>query len=238
MDDAKVMQIVTMKAQMPLTLDRHTALLVIDMQQNFVRPTCEFARVLEKLVPGATEEYFSRVQCVVLPNVQRLLGEFRKRSLPVFFTATGTQVAHGHDLACWLQEFDTLGMQLLGGRVWPQAGETAWQIDESVAPLGSELLVNKTAADPLTCTAIDQSLRNLGVQSVVVCGLTTDVCVSSAARGCADRGYRAVIVGDACTTLSLRLHQACLDIFQLAFGSVRSTTEVIDAFPQAATVSV
>jgi len=237
-DDARVMQIVAMKAQMPLALDPRTALLVIDMQGNFVQATGEFAQVLEKLVPGATEGYCSRVQSSVLPNVQRLLEEFRKRSLPIFFTATGTQVARGDDLACWLRDFDALGMQLIGGKVWPKAGDASWQIDEAVAPVSGELLVNKTAADPLGCTAIDQSLRNLGVQSVVVCGLTTDVCVSSAARGCADRGYRAVIAADACTTLSPRMHQASLDIFQLAFGAVKSTAEIISALPQAATASV
>jgi nicotinamidase-related amidase len=152
-EDARVMQIIALKDQAPLILDPRTALLVIDMQRDFVHPGYGFAQVLEKLVPGVTEGYFSRVRSSVIPNVQRLLEAFRDRGLPVFFTGTGTQVSSGRDLCCWLQDFDTLGMALLG------------------------------------CTAIDQSFRNLHIQSVVVCGLTTDVCVSAAARGCADRGY-------------------------------------------------
>ena len=57
-DDASVMQIVAMKAQMPLTLDRHTALLIIDVQRNFVDAAYGFAQVVEKLVPGTTQGYF------------------------------------------------------------------------------------------------------------------------------------------------------------------------------------
>jgi nicotinamidase-related amidase len=173
----------------------------------------------------------------VVPNVGRLLDAFRKSALPVFFTATGTQVAGGADLSCWLRDFDALGMHVLGTPVWPRAGEDAWQIDDSVAPLANELVVNKTAADPLGCTAIDQSLRNLGIKSVVVCGLTTDVCVASAARGAADRGFRTVIAADACTTLSPRFHEASLDIFRLAFGQARATEEIVRALPQIAVAS-
>jgi nicotinamidase-related amidase len=208
------------------------------MQVDFVQPGYGFSQVLEKLAPGVTDGYFSRVRSLVIPNVQRLLGGFRKRRSPVFFTATGTQMADGGDLACWLRDFDSLGTQLLGSRVWPQAGEPAWQIDQAVAPVDGELVVNKTAADPLGCTAIDQSLRNLGIESVVVCGLTTDVCVASAARACADRGYRTVIAADACTTLSPRMHDTSLDIFRLAFGQAKATEEILNAVSRAAMAAV
>src|ERR1051326_1467709 len=225
-EHARVMQIVTMKSQAPLVLDGATALLVIDMQRDFTGPDHGFAQVLERLVPGVTEGYFSRVRATVIPNVQRLLAAFRKAGLPVFFTGTGTQVGDGGDLCGWLRDFDGLGMQVLGSRVWPRTDEPAWQIDESVAPARGELVVNKTAADPLGCTAIDQSLRNLGVKSVVVCGLTTDVCVASSARGCADRGYRTIVATDACTTLSPQMHEISLGIFQLAFGAAKTTEEI------------
>lgn len=179
----RVMSIIRLKSQAPVLLDRdRTALLVIDMQHDFVHPEHGFAEVLERLAPGVTEGYFQRVRSTVVPNVQRLLAAFRSYSAPIFFTGTGSQVADGADLCCWLRDFDALGLQVLGKRVWPGAHDAAWQIDESVAPQAGEMLVNKTAADPLGCTAIDQSLRNLGITTVVVAGLTTDVCVTSAAR--------------------------------------------------------
>jgi len=225
-----VLSIIRLKSQAPVALDRPgTALLMIDMQRDFVHPEHGFSQVLERLAPGVTDGYFQRVRSVVVPNAQRLLAAFRAAGAPIFFTGTGTQLSDGGDLCGWLRAFDALGMQVLGKRVWPHTQDDAWQIDESVSPLAGELVVNKTAADPLGCTAIDQSLRNLRVTTVVVAGLTTDVCVSSAARGCADRGYRTIIAEDACTTISARMHEDSLDVFRLAFGQVKSTAEIVSA---------
>jgi nicotinamidase-related amidase len=231
----RVMDIIRLKSQAPVVLDRDsTALLVIDMQRDFIYPDHEFAQVLERIAPGVTEGYFERVRSAVVPNVQRLLAAFRNCGAPVFFTGTGTQVSDGQDLCCWLRDFDALGMQVLGKRVWPRIQDRAWQIDEAVAPQPGEAVVNKTAADPLGCTIIDQSLRNLRMTTVVVAGLTTDVCVSSTARSCADRGYRTILAEDACTTLSARMHEASLDIFRLAFGQVKTTEELLAALTSAA----
>lgn len=235
-DHERVMEVIRLKSQAPVELDQDsTALLVIDMQRDFVRPGHEFAQLLERIVPGITEAYFERVRSAVVPNVQRLLAAFRHCGAPIFFTGTGTQFSDGRDLCGWLRGFDELGMQVLGKRVWPQTQENAWQIDDHVAPLPGEAVVNKTAADPLGCTTIDQSLRNMRVTTVVVVGLTTDVCVSSTARGCADRGYRTILVEDACTTLSAKMHEASLEIFALAFGQVKTTEELLTALHAAPT---
>ena len=234
----RVMNIIRRKSHAPVVLEPgSTALLVIDMQRDFVHPDHEFAQVLERLVPGVTEGYFERVRSAVVPNVQRLLAAFRNCGAPIFFTGTGTQVSEGQDLCCWLRDFDALGMQVLGRRVWPRIQDRAWQIDEAVAPLPGEVVVNKTAADPLGCTIIDQSLRNLRVTTVVVVGLTTDVCVSSTGRGCADRGYRTILIEDACTTLSSKMHEASLDTFRLAFGQVKPTEDLLTALTTAAAAS-
>jgi nicotinamidase-related amidase len=233
-DHDRVLSVIQMKSQAPIAIDSGaTALLMIDMQRDFVHPEYEFAQALERLVPGVTDAYFERVRSTVIPNAQRLLAAFRAAGAPIFFTGTGTQVADGADLCCWLRDFDALGMQVLGRRVWPRMGETAWQIDESVAPQPGEMVVNKTAGDPLGCTAIDQSLRNLRITTVVVAGLTTDVCVSSTARACADRGYRTILAADACTTLSQRMHEDSLDVFRLAFGQVKDTEAIVRAIAAA-----
>jgi isochorismate hydrolase len=53
------MDLIRLKSQAPVMLEREsTALLVIDMQRDFVHPEHEFAQALERLVPGVTEGYF------------------------------------------------------------------------------------------------------------------------------------------------------------------------------------
>ncbi len=102
-----------------------------------------------------------------------------------------------------------------------------------MAPRPGEVVINKTAADPPGCTAIGQSLRNLHLTSVVAAGLTTDVCVTSTARACADQGYRTIIAEDACTTLSPKMFEVSLDIFLLASGQVETTGEMEAALASA-----
>jgi nicotinamidase-related amidase len=224
----KIMEIIRLKDEAPLDFDaRRSALLVIDMQRYFVGPDHPFAQALERLVPGSTEGYFRRVRERVVPNIRRLLEAFRAEGRHVVFTGTGTHTDDGRELPPWLKGFDQLGLALLGGRVWPHASDASWQIAEAVAPRAGEFVLHKTSSGPLASTGLEQLLHNLGVTSLVVAGLTTDVCVTQTARETADRGFRVVVAGDACTTLSEEMHAAALLAFSLAFGRVRKTEEVM-----------
>jgi nicotinamidase-related amidase len=111
--------------------------------------------------------------------------------------------------------------------------DPSWQIDDSITPLPNEMVLNKASSGPLNSTKLDQTLHNSGVNSLVVCGLTTAVCVTQTARETADRGFRVIIAEDACTELSEELHRAALQTFSLTFGWVRRTEEVIKLFTAA-----
>src|SRR5687768_18268606 len=115
----KILQVIRLKDQAPFHFDPdRSALLVIDAQRNFVSPEYPFARVLERLVPGATDNYFRRVRETVLPNINKLLRAFRTYGRPVIFTGTGSYTENGAELPQWLKDFDQLGQNLLGHRVW------------------------------------------------------------------------------------------------------------------------
>jgi nicotinamidase-related amidase len=80
---------------------------------------------------------------------------------------------------------------------------------------------------------LDQTLHNLGINSLVVCGLTTAVCVTQTARETADRGFRVIVAEDACTEMSVEMHQAALLTFGYVFGRVRRTKEIVNLFTAA-----
>jgi nicotinamidase-related amidase len=125
-----------------------------------------------------------------------------------------------------LKDFDQLSINLLGRRTNPVVNGSSWQIDEAVAPLPGEIVLNKTSSGALSSTHLDQILHNLGITSLAVCGLTTAVCVGLTARQTADRGFRVVIARDACTELSEEMHEAALLSFSHVFGQVRSTQQL------------
>lgn len=240
MEASKVSQVIRIKDQAPLACDlQATALLVIDAQRDFARAHYPFAQALEKVVPGVTDKYFEQVQKIALPNIARLQQLFRERCRPIFYTATGTCTGDGRDLAGWLRGFDALGQMVLGKNVWPKPSDEAWEIDEAVQPLPSEMVVNKIGASAFVATPLDQTFRALGIHTLVLCGFSTDVCVSSSARHAADLGYQVIAVEDACATLDEDMHRISLDAIALAFGRVRSTTAVLNLFKQqsAATAS-
>lgn len=227
MSHEKILDIIRQKDQVPIQLDPHTtALLVIDMQRYFARQPSTLLEVFERLAPGVTTGYCERLASEVIPNINRLQAVFRALQRPLIYTAIGCCLPGGQDLNQMWKDLDRLSLDVVGRRMFPMVGEESWQVDDSVAPLPGELVLNKTSSGTLNSTMLDQTLRNLGVQSLVICGVTTDVCVETTARDAADRGFQVVIAEDACTAFSPELHRAALQAFSLAFGRVRPTAEI------------
>jgi nicotinamidase-related amidase len=81
-------------------------------------------------------------------------------------------------------------LAVLGKRITPPVNDPSWQIDDRVAPLPGELVLNKTSNGPLNSTKLDQTLHNMGIDTLIVAGLTTDVCVTQTARETADAAFR------------------------------------------------
>ncbi len=75
---------------------------------------------------------------------------------------------------------------------------------ELVAPVGDEVVIDKTSAGTFNSTAIDQILRNMGIDRLWVTGIVTEGCVELTARDAADRGYYVTLVED-CLASSTRV---------------------------------
>lgn len=223
----QVTGILNAKNAVPLELDpAQTALIVVDMQRYFTQPSFPFTDLFERMSPGVCSGYLRRVRENVIPSIRRLLDHFRKNGSLVVFTAVGTETQDGSDLACWARALDEVGLNVLGTRIHPPIGDPSWQIDPALEPGTKDLVVNKRSAGTFATTDLAGRLRSRGIDRVVITGVVTDVCVSTTAREAADRNFKVVVVSDACTTFSERLHQANLETLHI-FGWVRGTDEVI-----------
>ncbi len=215
------------KNESPIDLDpSRTALIIVDMQRYFTQPSFPFTEVFEKISPGICSGYLGRIREIVIPSIQRLLAHFRERGSPIVFTAIGSGAKDGNDLPCWLRSFDDVGLSTLGSRLWPPTGDASWEIDEALEPRPDEIVLNKLSAGTFATTDLERRLRDRGIESVVVTGVATDVCVSTTAREAADRNFKVVIVSDACTTFSEQLHQANIETLHV-FGWIRRTQDLI-----------
>jgi biuret amidohydrolase len=215
------------KNEAPLELDpARTALVIVDMQRYFTQPSFPFTDLFEKMSPGVCAGYLRRVEKNVIPSIRCLLDQFRKNGSLVVFTAVGTETKDGRDLACWARALDEAGLSLLGTRIHPPVGDPSWQIDPALEPRPGEIVVNKLSAGTFATTNLAEQLRSRGVDRVVITGVVTDVCVSTTAREAADRDFKVVVVSDACTTFSEKLHQANLETLHV-FGWVKATDDVL-----------
>ena len=180
-----------------------TALLVIDMQRDFLDPDGYFA---------ALGENAGELRDAVAPAAQVLMLA-RELDMRVIHTREG----HRPDLAD-LNETKRARAQAMGapiGSAGPLGrllvrGEPGWDSVAEMAPVGDEIVVDKCGNGAFHATDLDQILRANGIRNLWLLGVTTDVCVSSTMREANDRGYDVLLISDACRAATPALHEATL----------------------------
>ena len=97
-------------------------------------------------------------------------------------------------------------------------------------PLPGDLLVTKPRYSAFFGTSLETVLRSRGIQTVVVGGLTTDVCVSSTSRDAFQREFNVVTLNDCTAEVTQARHESGLATLAANFGMVCSSAEVLDAW--------
>lgn len=214
----------------PLALDpRTTALVIVDMQEYFLNPASPFSRGYERVVPGVLGHFQERGRGVVEPSLRRLLDFFRAHGLRIVYTTVASALADGRDLMPIFQQRNVANRAAVGEAAIPARADAWARIVASLEPGPGELVVNKTTYGTFSSTGLDHALRSLGITSLVVGGVVTNVCVETTARDAADRGYEVVLLEDGCAAFSPEIHEATLLSFQGPFGRVRTADEVLAA---------
>ncbi|MGV9361483.1 cysteine hydrolase family protein [Amycolatopsis sp. NPDC003731] len=165
-----------------------TALLVIDMQRDFVEPG-GFGETLGNDV--------SRLRGVIAP-LQRTLAATRAAGVMVIHTREG----HLPDLSdCPPAKLERgrpsmrIGDPGPGGRILIR-GEHGHGIIDELAPVDGELVIDKPGKGAFYCTELGTVLATAGITSLVVTGVTTEVCVHTTVREANDRGYECLVLSD------------------------------------------
>lgn len=206
-----------------------TALVVVDLQYLYHRDFGIGAR-LESLGTFSTHAYmFDRMDALVLPNVGRLLAACRPAGVRVLYTRNCAQAADGADApASWRRPGREHGVN------WCVAGSKEADIIEDVRPAEGDIVLDKTSSGAFASTAIDTVLRNLGVETLLFCGVATNYCVETSVRGASDRGYDAVLVSDACAARTADQERWAWEVLDGIYCRVIPTDEVLARLPAGA----
>jgi biuret amidohydrolase len=205
-----------------------TALLIIDMQKNGYCEDFGLGKIWLESMPEKARYWFSRLHDTVTPNIRSLLTFFRDNGLRVIFIRVGPFLADGSDMIERRRLREETSRRRLGLDHIYYLGSPELQIIDELKPQSGELVIDKNSASAFNSTNIDQILRNLGIESLVITGVATNACVETTARDAADRGYKCILVDDACATIQgQEVHDMTMHNFASLFGKVMSASETL-----------
>ena len=212
-------------------LDR-TALIIIDMQRDFLEPG-GFGETLGNDV--------TKLQAAVKP-LQAVLAAARAAGLLVIHTREGhrpdlsdappAKVERGAPSAR-IGDAGPMGRILI-------RGEPGHDIIRELYPTAGEPVIDKPGKGAFYQTDLELTLRNRGVENLIVCGVTTEVCVNTTVREANDRGYRCVVLSDCCASYFPEFHEMGLKMIKAQggiFGWVSDSQNALAAFVRASAQS-
>jgi ureidoacrylate peracid hydrolase len=197
-----------------------SALIIVDMQNDFVHPDGGFASTAREIPDASIDMPFL---IGTIPYVKRLAAAFRDTGRPVIYIAH--VVKPDFSDAQW--PYWRLGLTPSDNRTFIVEGTWGAQIVDDLTPQDGEHLVIKKGFGGFSNTPLDTILRNMGVTTCVVTGVTTCVCVSTTIRGGVEHNYHMILVSDAVAEVSRDTHEAELKTMARIFADVKSTDEVI-----------
>ena len=204
-----------------------TALLIIDMQRDFLEPG-GFGETLGNDV--------SRLQAAVAP-CKAVLEAARAAGMLVIHTREG----HRPDLSDAPPAKVERGApsKRIGdagpmGRILVR-GEPGHDIVAALYPAAGEPVIDKPGKGAFYQTDLESMLKNCGIDNLLVCGVTTEVCVNTTVREANDRGYRCVVLADCCASYFPEFHEMGLKMIKAQggiFGWVSDSKAALAALGQ------
>jgi ureidoacrylate peracid hydrolase len=192
-----------------------SALLVIDLQNGFCHPEGSFAKLgLDAAALNAA-----------VPASLRLVAAARQAKVPIIFTR-------------FVYRADYTDGGVLTHEIMPaladsrSLAEGTWDAEllEEFEVRPEDYVIDKNRYSAFYGTRLEPILTSLGVRDLVMCGVTTNMCVETSARDAGQRDYRTFVVGEACGELESSRHDAALVTVGFGFGWVLDADTVIDAW--------
>src|SRR3954447_21808824 len=209
----------------PIALDfTATALLIIDMQRDFMEPG-GFGETLGNDVSQLARAIKPIAAVLDAARAAGLLvAHTRAGHLPDLSDAPPAKIARG---APSLRIGDPGPM----GRILVR-GEPGHDIIPELYPLDGEIVIDKPGKGAFYATELGELLQKHGIENLLVCGVTTEVCVNTTVREANDRGYRCVVLADGCASYFPEFHEMGLKMIKAQggiFGWVSNSIAVLEA---------
>jgi len=165
-----------------------------------VKPAIIVVDMLRDNFKESSRNPYSETGRVIIPNLQKLIRESRKRGFPIVFACDS-----------FLE-----GDFIFRGRmkVHSLRGTKGGEVIDDLRPEPTDILLPKRRFSAFFKTDLDQTLRTLGVDTIVVTGVTTEVCVLMTVMDGLSHDFSAIFLEDCCASRSKEFHQRCLGLYR------------------------
>jgi nicotinamidase-related amidase len=209
----------------PIELDwAATALLIIDMQRDFMEPG-GFGETLGNDVSLLARAVEPIAAVLTTARERRMLVvHTREGHLPDLSDAPPAKIERG-------APSKRIGDPGPMGRILIR-GEAGHDIIPELYPIAGEIVIDKPGKGAFYATGLDDVLREYGIENLLVCGVTTEVCVNTTVREANDRGYRCVVIADGCASYFPEFHEMGLKMIKAQggiFGWVAVSAAILEA---------
>jgi len=204
----------------------HTALLVIDMQRDFLLPEGYAARAGLDITPLVATIRPIGTVLAAARVAGLLIVHTREGHLPDLSDCPPYKLERSRRANAEIGSKGPLGRLLV-------RGEVGHDFVDALRPLEREIVIDKPGYSAFSHTTLQQVLMRRGIETLIITGITTEVCVSSTLRTAVDLGYRCITVSDACASGDPVLHKAALAMIGVeggVFGEVATTAAVVERF--------
>ena len=185
------------------------ALLVIDMQDEFVKPEWT-----SSWIPEATRQ---------VPKIKRLIAYCRDRNIPVIFTAfkdTNLFMDRPRTGALMPNRYPELGSDpewFREGKIWHE-----------IRPLPNEIVIYKPSYGAFYDTPLETILKNMGKDTIIICGTLTNYCCGTSARQGYERGFKVIFGSDVTSTDDPDMQEPELQVLRKGFAKVMDLERIIE----------
>ncbi|ULL16673.1 cysteine hydrolase [Paenibacillus sp. H1-7] len=187
---------------------KNAAVIVVDMQNDYCHPD------------GAIAKSGIDVSAVnkIIPRLRSLLDAAKAHSVPIIFLQTNHEKVT--DSEVWLSRFPD--------GVNPICHTGSWGAEfYEVAPQHDDIIVKKHRYSGFVHTRLESVLQTLKIETLIITGVSTNLCVESTARQGFMLDYRIVLMSDACAAFSQEEHDMSLKTVDTYFGMVTDTEQVV-----------
>lgn len=197
----------------------HTALLVVDMQNDF----CARGGLMDK------KGLDLRMTQAMAPGLVNFIDQARKAQVTVIFIQAITDTPENWYVSDVSLEQRTRTAKRSGGVDYPVCERNSWGADlyDGIKPLPGELVITKHRYSAFIDTELDVVLRSKGIRTVIMSGVGTNICVESTARDGFMKDYYIVFLKDCTAAGTEEEHNSTLRNIDLFFGEVANSGDVL-----------